>query len=115
MVLIFAASFFHPKTKRDWRGFGVLTAAATLCDTIVMQPERFPPLDDIRDLTHVASRLRKGSSSWKLSGTSPTAADEFTGPLGPETERAGMTPQRKRAGNCRMRPSLIASAIRRMW
>ena len=31
----------------------VLTAAATLFDTIVIQPERFPPLDDVRDLTQV--------------------------------------------------------------
>jgi hypothetical protein len=31
----------------------VLTAAATLFDTIVIQPERFPPLEEIRDLTEV--------------------------------------------------------------
>ena len=31
----------------------VLTAAATLFDTIVMQPERFAPLEDTRDLTKV--------------------------------------------------------------
>ena len=26
VVLIFAASFFHPRTKRDWRAFGGFSA-----------------------------------------------------------------------------------------
>jgi len=38
----------------------VLTAAAILFDTIVIQPERFPPLRDIRDLTHVLQPTGEG-------------------------------------------------------
>jgi hypothetical protein len=38
----------------------VLTAAATLFDTIVIQPERFPPLEEIHDLTQVLHPTYEG-------------------------------------------------------
>jgi hypothetical protein len=31
VILIFAASFFHPRTRRDWRAFGLFSGLWSRC------------------------------------------------------------------------------------